>query len=144
MEVTHSLDQKDRQLVALLKQDSRASITVLAAKMGVSRATAQTRLDRLVSSGVISRFTIDLAANTDNQQIRAIIMLELDGAQENRVTRQMNNLPEVERVYSTNGKWDLIAVIETQTLAQFDAILREIRHIRGVRNSETSILLNTV
>lgn len=137
-----NLDTKDRQLIALLKLDSRASITVLAAKLGVSRATVQSRLERLVQSGIITRFTVELSTLDDDSQIRAIMMIEIEGNLEKGIIRRLRQIPEIASSYATNGKWDLVAIIDTATLPEFDRILREIRQIKGVRNSETSILLD--
>ena len=138
------LDDKDRRLIALLKLNSRASITTLAAELDVSRATIQTRLDRLVQSGVISRFTIELAAAEHESLVRAIMMIEIEGNLEKSVTERLRRMPSIANSYATNGKWDLVVVIETDGLPEFDRVLREIRHIRGVRNSDTSILLAPV
>ncbi len=49
----------DRAMLAELRRNGRASITELAGALGVSRATAKVRLDRLIESGTIRRFTID-------------------------------------------------------------------------------------
>ena len=139
-----NLDETDRRLLALLKLDSRASITVLAAKLEVSRATVQSRLDRLIQSGTISRFTIELTSREDEHLIRAVMMIEIEGNLEKGVTRRLRQMPEIANNYATNGKWDLVVVIETANLTEFDRTLREIRQIQGVRNSETSILLTSV
>ncbi len=138
------LDDKDRRLIALLKLDSRASITVLAEELKVSRATVQTRMDRLVQSGVITRFTVELADKGGENRTRAIMMIEIEGSEEKNVTRRLRRMPEIANSYATNGKWDLVVVIETDHLPEFDRVLREIRQIRGVRNSETSILLTSM
>lgn len=138
------LDQKDRELLALLKQNSRASITTLAADLKVSRATLQSRLERLIQSGTISRFTVELAALETSDQVRAIMMIEIAGALERGVVTQLRRIPEIANAYATNGKWDLVVVIEVNNLSEFDRVLREIRQIRGVLNSDTSILLTTV
>jgi DNA-binding Lrp family transcriptional regulator len=47
-------------------------------------------------------------------------------------------------LHATNGTWDLIAEIRTDSLADFDRVLREVRSIDGVLNSETSILLSSI
>lgn len=137
-----NLDSKDRQLIAFLKQDGRASITVLAAELGVSRATVQTRLERLINTGVINRFTVELSSTGEEDIIRAIMMIEIEGSLEKGITRRLRQMPEIANSYTTNGKWDLVTVIETKSLPDFDRILREIRQIRGVRNSETCLLLD--
>ena len=139
-----NLDAKDRALIGVLKQDSRASITVLAAKLQVSRATVQNRLARLIESGTIARFTVELATGNDPDIIRAIMMIEIEGSQERSILSHLRRVPEISQSYATNGKWDLVVMVEAASLAQFDHVLREIRQIRGVRNSDTSILLANV
>ena len=138
------LDGKDRRLIALLKLNSRTPVTTLAAELDVSRATAQSRLDRLIESGVIARFTVELARDENEDIVRAVMMIEIEGNLEKSVTERLRRMPAIANSYATNGKWDLVVVIETDGLSDFDRILREIRHIRGVRNSDTSILLAPV
>ncbi|HGG05320.1 MAG TPA: Lrp/AsnC family transcriptional regulator [Aliiroseovarius sp.] len=138
------LDEKDRRLIALLKQDSRVSVTVLAAKLSVSRATVQHRLERLLQNGTITRFTIEVADAQPGTNIKAIMMVEIEGPLERSIISNLRRIPEITNTYATNGKWDLVVVVEAANLAEFDRILREIRQIRGVRNSETSILLTSL
>ena len=138
------LSSQDRKLVAALKLDGRASITRLAQILGQSRATVQARLDRLTGSGVIQRFTIDVDAAADADMIRAVMMIELEGVMTRSVTRLLKQMPAIVALHSTNGTWDLVAQIETVNLPEFDRVLREIREIKGVLNSETSLLLNAV
>lgn len=133
----------ERELLALLKQDGRASVTTLAGKLKVSRATVQAKLQRLIVSGTIARFTIETGENAGVDLIRAVTTIEVEGTLSRSVIKTLNRLPEIASLHSTNGAWDLVAQIEVQTLPEFDRLLREIREIKGVLNSETSLLLNT-
>lgn len=135
------LNQTDRAMLAELRRNGRASITELAGALGVSRATAKTRLDRLVDGGTIRRFTIDTDLE-DRQSIRAISTIELQGSMSRSVTRALHAIPEIEQLYATNGAWDLVAEINADSLPAFDRVLRQIRDTPGVLNSETSLLLN--
>jgi len=45
------------------------------------------------------------------------------------------------KIYSTNGRWDLVAEIRTEDLAGFDQTLRQLRDVEGIAASETSLLL---
>ncbi len=137
------ITQTDKRLLAVLKQDARASITTLAAHLGVSRSTAQTRLERLRATGVIQRFTIDVDASAESDVIRAVMMIELEGSLTNSVVASLTRIPAITSLHSTNGNWDLVAQIETFSLPEFDLVLRDVREIKGVLNSETSLLLNT-
>ncbi len=136
------LSATDRRLLHALKQDGRASVTTLAAKLRVSRATVQSRMERLVSTGIIRRFTIEVDASAEVEVIRAVMMIELEGTLARSVTGSLKRLAEIVSLHSTNGTWDLIAHVETSSLPEFDRVLREVREIKGVLNSETSILLN--
>lgn len=138
------LSLQDRKLLAALKLDGRASITHLAQTLGQSRATVQARLDRLMNTGVIRRFTVDIDAAADADMIRAAMMIELEGVLTRSVIRKLKLMPAIVSLHSTNGTWDLVAQIETVNLPEFDRVLREIREIKGVLNSETSLLLNAV
>ena len=134
------LDDTDRRLLAALQQDGRASITTLAARLGLARTTVQSRLDRLVTSGTIRRFTIETAP-FGGEPVRAVMTIEVQGPMSRAVIRALRAMPELRSLHSTNGAWDMVAEIEADTLARFDHVLRAVREIPGVLNSETSLLL---
>ena len=55
--------------------------------------------------------------------------------------RRLAGLPEIRALHTTNGRWDIVAEIEAESLPAFDGLLRAIRQIDGIANSETSLLL---
>ncbi|MGU3537797.1 Lrp/AsnC family transcriptional regulator [Methylobacterium sp. A54F] len=135
------LDDLDRRLIALLRTDARLPVAKLAASLGVTRATARARLDRLVESGVIQGFTAVLRSAAEPGAVRAVTLVEVDGRHAEGVIRRLAGLPEIRALHTTNGRWDIVAEIEAGSLGAFDALLRTIRQIEGIANSETSILL---
>ena len=135
------LDDLDHRLIALLRTDARLPVAKLAASLRVTRATVRARLDRLIASGVIHGFTVVLARDLDAQGVRAVAMIEVDGRHAEAVIRRLAGLPEIRALHTTNGRWDIVAEIEADSLAGFDALLRAIRQIDGISNSETSLLL---
>jgi DNA-binding Lrp family transcriptional regulator len=140
----HVFDELDHKLISVLRQDGRAPISKLGTILGVSRATVQSRLDRLIETGAVLGFTVRFRQDHDVNAIRAIMMIEVTGKSTTAVIRQLRGLPELHALHATNGTWDLIAEIRTDSLADFDRVLREVRSIDGVLNSETSILLSSV
>lgn len=134
-------DDLDRRLLALLREDGRASTAALAERLKVSRGTVQNRIDRLQRSGLLVGFTIRLRNDLDNSGIRAITMIELRGGASDAVIAALRQIPEAVRVHTTNGRWDLVVEIHTETLGEFDRVLRELRAIKGVANSESNLLL---
>lgn len=140
----HVFDELDRRLISALREDGRAPISKLAAILGISRATVQSRLDRLIESGAVLGFTVRFRQDHDDKAIRAIMMVEVTGRSTTAVIRQLRGLPELHSLHTTNGGWDLVAEVRADSLSDFDRVLREVRTIDGVLNSETSILLSSV
>lgn len=137
-------DAIDKKLVAILRTDARASISTLAKLLHVSRGTVQNRLDRLLSSGAILGFTVRAHDELETDVIKAIMMIEVVGKSTTQVINKLRGIPQLEKLHTTNGAWDLVAEIRTSNLPEFDRVLREVRAIEGVLNSETSILLSSV
>ncbi|HYN30142.1 MAG TPA: Lrp/AsnC family transcriptional regulator [Dermatophilaceae bacterium] len=135
------VDDLDRQLLARLSADARTPAATLAAALHVSRGTVQARMARLVASGVIRRFTVELAPEVEARAVRALTTVQLSHASPRSVAAALRALPAVSALHTTNGTWDLVAELRAGTLSELDAALSDIRAIRGVANTETSILL---
>ena len=138
------MDDLDRQLLALLRADSRAPVASLAARLKVSRSTVQNRIDRMMRpGGAIQGFTVRTRPEMEDSRIRAIMGIAIEGERSAAVIKALRGLPEVDKVHTTNGRWDLIAELDTATLAEFSRTLDQIRMIEGIASTETSILLAT-
>lgn len=137
------MDNQDMAIVSELRRNARASISDLALIVGLSRATVRNRLERLQKDGVIVGFTAVLATDLREHPVRGLMMLGIEGRGTDRITRTIGGLSDIKAVHSTNGKWDLIVEIGTQTLEDLDAVLAKVRRIDGVMTSETSLLLAT-
>lgn len=135
------LDDIDRRMIALLRQDARASVTTLAGALGIARGTAQARLTRLTREGVIRRFTVDLADPAAPDMMQATTLIQVAGTATRQVHRALSRMPQVSALYSTNGAWDMVAMLELGTLAEFDQVLARIRDLPGIANSESCLLL---
>lgn len=134
------ISELDRQLIALLRQDARTSISELARLLNVSRVTVRKRIERLTDKKVIQGFTI-VTGNVPDR-IRAIMMIEVEGQSSERVEQALMGFPQLRSLFTTNGRWDLVAEIESDTLETFDDLLRQIRQIKGISLTETTLLLS--
>jgi len=136
------LDDTDQKLISLLRSNGRLATSKLALHLGVSRTTVQNRINRLTGQGVIKGFTVKLDEFNDLDQVRAIIMVEIDGPAARKVSQRLRGYPEIVHVYGTNGQWDLVAEAATQDLNEFNTLLGNIRMIPGIANTESSLLLS--
>ena len=137
------MDDLDHRLIALLRGDARAPVASLAKKLGVARGTVQNRMTRLESDGTIAGYTVRLKPDIPDQQIRALMNIAVEGNQVDAVVKTLRGEPSVASLYSTNGRWDLVAELRTDSLASFDRVLARISRMPGVSSSETSLLLTT-
>lgn len=137
------MDDLDHRLLALLRGDARASVASLAKKLGVARGTVQNRMARLEADGTIAGYTVRLKPDVQEQQIRALMTIAVEGNQVDAVVQALRGEPDVASLHSTNGRWDLVAELHTDSLASFDRMLARISRMPGVSSSETSLLLTT-
>jgi DNA-binding Lrp family transcriptional regulator len=134
------MDDLDRRLIAELRINGRASVPQLAQILGVARATAQKRLDRLIESGDIKGFTVRLKDDISRDLIRAFILVEVSGSPKHTVAA-IKRLPGVASLSNTNGVWDAVAEIEVSTMSELNQLISTVRGTEGVSKSETFILL---
>ena len=138
------MDDLDRKLVAMLRTDGRAPVTTLARQLGVSRATVNSRLERLLESGKVLGFTVRTRDEHGDDDVRAITLIEVEGRSTNEVVKALRGLAEIQSLHATNGGWDLVAEVRCDSLLDFDRVLNRIRSVDGVINSQSSLLLNSV
>jgi DNA-binding Lrp family transcriptional regulator len=136
------MDDLDRKLVALLRQDARLPAAVLAARLRVSRGTVQNRIARMLERGDIHGFTVRTRAEAAHA-VRAIMCVAVEGERTAAVVRALRGAPQVQAIHSTNGRWDLVCELEADSLAEFSRTLDVVREIPGIAASETSLLLET-
>ncbi len=86
---------------------------------------------------------LTLKPQAEAQRIRALMTIAVEGNRTQQVLRSLRGLPQVGTLYSTNGRWDIVAELQAETLEAFDHALGAVRQIEGIASTETSILLST-
>ncbi len=135
------MDQLDQSLINALRANARASVPKLASLLGVARGTVQTRMDRLIASGMIVGFTIKLKDHAGDSRIRGVMMIELAGRNIKPVTAALKQLPGFCALHLTSGIWDLIAEIEVGSLGEFNQVVTQTREHEGVAKTESYLFL---
>lgn len=136
------IDDTDRQLLALLSENARLPVATLARRLSLARTTVQARLERLERTGVIAGYTLRLSEAV-RAPLRATALVAIEPRSGPAVLARLKSLPQVRRVHTTSGRFDLIVTIEAQTTEALDETLDKIGEARGVRSSESLIHLST-
>jgi len=137
------MDSTDLKLIALLRQDARAPVALLAQKLGVSRGTVANRIRKLEDEGVLVGYTVLLRPDVETQRITAWMSITVDGNQTREVIAHLLGEPGVAGLHDTNGRWDLLAELRAPNLGELAAVLERVRLIKGIAGTETSIHLQT-
>ncbi|RZO40121.1 MAG: Lrp/AsnC family transcriptional regulator [Rhodobacteraceae bacterium] len=137
------MNKMDNKILNLLKKNARASISNIAAELSLTRTTVRNKINKLINNGEILGFTILTKSDVKSSPVRGLVMVEIEGTGAHIIQRKLIALQQVKAVHTTNGKWDIIVDLGTQSLDELDLILTKIRKFSGVKNSETSLFLST-
>jgi len=99
---------------------------------------------RLEADGTILGYTVRLRPQVEEYGIRALMTIAVEGNRNEAVLESLYGDPAVSTLHTTNGRWDIVAELRTDSLASFDHVLRRIGQIEGVARTETSLLLSTL
>lgn len=135
------MDEIDQQLISLLRQNARMNVADLAHKLKVSRGTVTNRLRKLEDQQVIVGYTVRLRPEAEPERIHAWMGILVEGNQTRRVIASLLGEPGISALHDTNGRWDLLAAIESGSMNELSQILERIRLIPGIRSTETNIHL---
>ena len=137
------MDEVDRLLLSLLRQDARLTVAALASKLRVSRGTVTNRIRRLEDGGVIVGYTVRLRPDAQPNEIKAWMGVAVEGNQTRAVISSLLGEPGVAILHDTNGRWDLLAELRAQNLQELSKVMERVRLIKGISHTETSIHLES-
>lgn len=133
----------DRQLLSVLRENARASTAEIARRLGLSRTTVQSRIERLERQGVIAGYTVRVHDQLERSQIRAHILITVLPRHMPAVVKALQAMPEIRELHSLSGPFDLVAVGAVPTVDGMDALADRIGAVDGVERTTTSIVLST-
>ena len=137
------MDELDRNILGLLGADARMSVATLARRLKVARSTIQARLERLETTGVIAGYTLKLGEGARQGRLRASVLLTIEPRAQAGILQRLKAISEVERVFTTSGRFDLLMQIACPTTQVLDQVLDQLGTITGVKSSESLIHLST-
>ena len=137
------LDATDTALLALLREDARASTTELGRKLGLSRTTVQSRLARLQRQRVITGFTVSVPDALEAGLVRAQVLITLAPKRSAAIEAALRRIAEVRVLHSVSGPFDMIAVVAAPSIAELDALIDRIGALDGVERTTSAIVLST-
>jgi DNA-binding Lrp family transcriptional regulator len=138
-----SLDGTDLQLLNLLRENARSPTAELARRLGLSRTTVQSRIERLERSGVVAGYTVKVADEVEANLVRTYVLVTLAPKQTRSVEAALRRIPEVRTLHSVSGPFDLLAILAAGSIGELDAAIDRIGLLEGVERTTSAIVLST-
>jgi len=138
-----TLDATDRALLALLRDNARASTAELARSLKLSRTTVQSRMERLLRQRVIAGFTITVPDELEADLVRAHVLITLAPKRSGAIETALRKIAEVRVLHSVSGPFDLIAIVAAASIGELDALIDRIGGLDGVERTTSAIVLST-
>ena len=133
----------DAQLLSALRENARASTAEIARRLGLSRTTVQSRIDRLEREDVIRGYTVRVNEEVERGHVRAHILITVLPKQMPAVVQALRGMPEVRSLHSVSGAHDLVAMGVVPAVADMDDLTDRIGAIEGVERTTSAVVLST-
>ena len=136
------------RILQLVRDDALAAGAWLnenatAKRLGVSRTTVQSRIERLERRGIIAGYEVKFGADYERSLIQAHVLITVSPKLAVQVVARLTDIEPVRSVHSVSGSFDMIALLAAQNMADLDAAIDAIGALDGVDRTLSSIILST-
>ncbi len=134
------MDEIDKKIIQILRQDGRASYKDVGQKVGLSEGAVRIRIKKLVEPGIIKKFTIETGLSGGAEALSLISVSP--SVPTSKISAILRETPNIKEVYEVTGEYDIAVVISAADIAQVNECVEKIRKIEGVLNTNTMIVLS--
>jgi DNA-binding Lrp family transcriptional regulator len=135
------LDEIDRKIIKILKEDGRAGYINIGKKVGLSEGAVRKRIKTLIETGIIRSFTVKVSVAEGAEAIAFLSVNPSLPTQE--VSRRIHEISNVETVYEVTGEYDIVAVIGGMNVVEVNECVEKIRRVEGIMKTNTMIVLRS-
>ena len=133
------MDELDREILDILRRDARTPYTEIANQVDTSEGTIRNRVDGMVESGVIERFTV--ATRTGNVKAMIEITVDVD-VHTGGLTERMAEWEQVDFVWQVSGEEDIVLVVDTTDTRGLNRLITRARELDEVMSTKTRLILD--
>ena len=137
------LDALDRSLLDLLRDNARLPTAAIARSLGLSRTTVQSRIERLERGGAILGYTIRAGRPSGPEPVRAHVMIASAPKRASAIEAALRRIGAVRALHAVGGQFDLIAMLEADSVEEADRLIDRIGALDGVDRTNSTLILST-
>lgn len=135
------MDEKDKQIIEILKDEARAGYGEIGAKIGLSEGAVRKRIKTLSDEGIIRKFTVRISLREGAQAITLLTTNPVFPTQE--ISKKIQAIRNVETTYEVSGEYDIVAVITGMNMTEVNECIEKIRMVEGIVKTNTMIVLRS-
>lgn len=139
----NSLDPTDLKILLELVRDPRIQIGELSDRLGIARNTAQSRVRRMLRSGILHDGGREIDLESVGYDVVAFVTIEVTHRVLDGVVGALRLIPQVLEVHEISGRGDVWCRVVATDTHNLQAALRSILRIKGVIRTETVLALHT-
>lgn len=132
------MDDVDREILAVLREDSRTPYTEIADELGVSEGTVRNRVQGLVDAGIIERFTVTIRTGNVKAMVEVSVGIGVDT---DTLAARMAEWQEVDYVWQVSGETDVVLIVDAEDTEGVNELITRTRDQAEVRSTETRLIL---
>lgn len=140
------LDDIDKAILNLLQDDATLPLKTVAEQVHVSIATAQRRIQALISNGVITKQVAIVDPNKVGYGLTAVVMIEMarsNTSMQHRFERLMNTQPQVMSCYEVSGDADFMLMVNAKNMNDYHEFTRNLlTYENNVRSFKSQFVMN--
>ena len=133
------MDDLDREILTILRRDSRTPYTEIADRVGTSEGTVRNRVERLIDEGVIERFTVATRTGNVKAMVEVGVAVDVDTGE---ISGRMADWTEVDFVWQVSGEEDVVAVADTADTGTLNEMITRARELDEVVSTKTRLILD--
>ena len=144
------MDEKDRQIIEILMNDSSLTTRQIAKKTLIPITTVHNRIRKLKKEGLIKKFTLKLNYHLIDKGFCALILAKCDFSElrklkkdQHKLSRELLSLPEVDSVDIVTGVTDLLIRVRVRDVQSFDTFLsKKLQVISGIASTQSLVVIH--
>jgi len=137
------MDEIDRQIVALLREDARRSFQSIGLRVSLSAPAVKRRVDRLRSRGIIKGFTTIIDPAAVGWTTEAFVELFCTGrTTPAQITVATRRHPEVVGAYTVSGEADALVHLRAADIGHLEQALERLRAEPFVTSTRSMVVLS--
>jgi len=138
------IDEINLRIINILKKDSSTPFVDIAKRIGVSDATVHMRVKRMMTTGIINKFTISVDNDLLGYDHMAFMGINISPGSADQIISDLLKIEEVLEMHEMHGKFDLLLKIRAKNLIHMREIVEnKVCKIPHILESELMTVLKT-